>query len=116
MLSLQCDYGQIHSAWNDSCVGTAVVLLGGRNLYGWRKDGEIWGVGGKMDVNFPDFPHTVDAPFGWWSSLGLLVCGGRNWDIDSPDSRCWRYDQCGGSWEEQTGKYYFGVIQIFICP
>jgi len=54
----------------------------------------------KMDVKFPDFPYPIDAPFGWWSSRGLLVCGGRNWDVDIPESRCWRYAQCSGTWIE----------------
>ena len=98
-----CEYGMIQSAWNETCIGTNVVLLGGRNLKGWRKDGEIWAPTVKVDVDFPDFPYPVDAPFGWWSSLGLLVCGGRNWDIDQVETRCWRYDQCAGVWQERAG-------------
>eukprot|EP00091_Calanus_sinicus_P000707 TRINITY_DN10640_c0_g1_i1.p1 TRINITY_DN10640_c0_g1~~TRINITY_DN10640_c0_g1_i1.p1 ORF type:complete len:184 (-),score=42.90 TRINITY_DN10640_c0_g1_i1:354-905(-) len=52
--------------------------------------------------SFQIFPYLIDAPFGWWSSRGLLVCGGRNWDVDVPESRCWRYDQCLASWIEEV--------------
>ena len=112
LLSQPCPYGLIQSAWDESCVETSVVLLGGRNLNGWRADGEIWVNDMKMDVKLPDFPYAIDAPFGWWSSRGLLVCGGRNWDVDVPESRCWRYDQCSGSWQEETGEI-FSLIPSF---
>ena len=103
--SIKCDYGYVPSAWEDSCVEPWVVLLGGRNLDGWRSDGEIWASGGKIDVDIPDFPYAIDAPFGWWTSKGLLVCGGKNWDDDVTDNRCWRYDHCQHRWIQEKGSF-----------
>ena len=109
LLAVPCDYGSVQSAWDDTCVETSVILLGGRNINGWRKDGEIWTTAGRLDAHFPDCPYPIDAPFGWWSSVGLLVCGGRNWDVDMPESRCWRFDQCEKSWIEETGNIFHHV-------
>jgi len=78
-----------------------VLLLGGHDLQEWRSDGEIWGPQGKVDVQVPDFPYKIDAPFGWWSSDGVVVCGGKNWDDDVIDARCWRYDHCKGEWTRE---------------
>ena len=90
-----------------------VVLIGGRNLNGWRRDAEVWGREGKVDVDVPDFPYTIDAPYGWWTSDGLLVCGGRNWDIDAPEQRCWRLDICDKKWTELVGNNFMAPVLNF---
>ena len=27
-----------------------------------------------------------------------MVCGGKNWDLDLSDNRCWTYDPCLATW------------------
>lgn len=56
-----------------------------------------------MDVAKADFPYTVDAPVGWWANSRIVVCGGRNWDLDQPESRCWQFITCQNRWEEVPG-------------
>ena len=42
-----------------------------------------------------------DTPYIWWSTeaQSVVVCGGKNWDLDRSEDRCWRYDTCGDTWE-----------------
>ncbi|XP_023331741.1 uncharacterized protein LOC111703888 isoform X1 [Eurytemora carolleeae] len=77
------------------------LLVGGSNLAGWRNDAEL-----INDKNFTkkiaDFPYTIDAPYGFWSGPtgGVVVCGGKNWDEDITETRCWRYLHCTDTWTQ----------------
>ena len=73
-----CGYGEVESAGDPGrCVAPLALLLGGSDLRGWRRDGELWSEEGPMHEQVPDFPYTIDAPFGWWSRAGAVVCGGK---------------------------------------
>ena len=73
-----CGYGEVESAGDPGrCVAPLALLLGGSDLRGWRRDGELWSEEGPVQDQVPDFPYTIDAPFGWWSRAGAVVCGGK---------------------------------------
>ena len=42
----------------------------------------------------------LDHPYGWWSRSEntVLICGGKNWDLDISDNRCWTYSPCDRTW------------------
>ena len=86
-------------------MGQLSLLVGGRNLWAWQRDAEIWGEEGKLDISIADFPFRLgsnnhlrslvsnglcpDTPYIWWSTeaRAVVVCGGMNWDLDQSDAR-----------------------------
>ena len=57
-----------------------------------------------------------DSPYIWWSraSKSVIVCGGKNWDEDVSDSRCFSYDHCNNSWKQildlPQGIYFTPIV------
>lgn len=97
-----CGVLQIQSANGTSCVDQIPLLVGGSNLAGWRKDGEI--LLGDEFVAIGDFPYLIDAPYGFYAGpeIGVVICGGKNWDDDVVENRCWQYNQCSQQWVHVT--------------
>ena len=103
-ITCQCPSGQVQSACfstynqqqnqncSSQCVDSIALLVGGSDLAGWRSDMEFYGWEGY--VSLADFPYKIDAPVGWWAKGRVIVCGGRNWDVDQPESRCWQFSHC----------------------
>lgn len=100
-----CNYHQTTSACVENCgnvsrcVDSMALLVGGSNLAGWRKEAEIIS-GDNFHIQIADFPYIIDAPYGFWGGpkLGVVVCGGKNWEDDVVETRCWNYDQCADQW------------------
>jgi len=94
-IAAMCPIGQVESAQGGGCVEAWTFLLGGSRLLGWRNDAEIWASDQHIQWAVTPFPYKIDAPFGWWTPVsGLVVCGGKNWDDDKVESRCWGYSPC----------------------
>jgi len=102
-INSSCPIGEVQSAQGDGCIEAWSFLLGGSQLTGWRSDAEIWASDQHIEWMISPFPYKIDAPFGWWTpASGLTVCGGKNWDDDQVESRCWGYSPC----ELVDGKPY----------
>ena len=102
-ITCQCPSGQVQSACfstynqqnqncSSQCVDSMALLVEGSDLAGWRSDMEFYGWEGY--VSLADFPYKIDAPVGGWAKGRVMVCGGRNWDVDEPESRCWQFSHC----------------------
>lgn len=110
-----CPFSQVETGCVGSCddrpacVPALALLVGGSNLAGWRSDAEI--IGPNYHKEIADFPYTIDAPYGLWGGgkLGAVVCGGKNWDDDVIESRCWRYDPCSNAWEQSVPDMPIGT-------
>jgi len=104
-----CPQNQIDSACLNNCnnatacVDTMAFLVGGKNSLEWRRDAEIINSIGEQ-FKIADFPSSIDVPYGFWAGaqIGLVVCGGKNWDVDIVDNKCWRYKACTDQWEHVT--------------
>ena len=47
----------------DICVEAYTLLIGGRNLYDWRTDAEVWDNKGRMDMAISSFPFRLGNIF-----------------------------------------------------
>jgi len=109
-----CNENQIESACRGDdacespCVNPMAFLVGGRNGEGWRSDAEMINFGGQQQIQIADYPYKIDVPYGFWAGpdFGLVVCGGKNWNSELVDNKCWRFKPCSDTWEHVTDMPY----------